>query len=197
MANLIFRENSQCLPFSCLGTQSPQDWWMFLSGSGHQRTFCFHAQPLSHLVSASLPFPKCAKCDSPQALVVSLIWKRKPAAACLSLTSFRSCLKHRHLCECVPGPQTSSFQPCVIFLHPICQDEICYMMSLFTCSPPLENILMRSGILSILLIFFFHLPHLEQCLAHCRYSTIFWMDDHHLCPALCVYLVPWKWKILL
>ena len=150
MGSLVFRENSQCLPFSCLGTQSPQDCWMFLSGSGHQRTFCFHAQPLSHRVSAPLPFPKC---DSPQALV-SLIWKRKTSAACLSLTSFRSCLKYHHLCESVPGPQTSSSQPCVIFLHRICQDEICYMMSLFTWSPPLEYILMRSGILSVSFIFF-------------------------------------------
>ena len=34
------------------------------------------------------------------------------------------------------------------------KDEICYMMSLFTWSPPLEYILMRSGILSVSFIFF-------------------------------------------
>lgn len=134
MANLVFRENSQCLPFSCLGTQSPQDWWMFLSGSGHQRTFCFHAQPLSHLVSASLPFPKRAKCDSPQALVVSLIWKRKTAAACLSLTSFRSCLKYHHLCECPWPPDflfpaLCNFSPSHLSRWNMLHDEFIHLFS--------------------------------------------------------------------
>lgn len=137
---------------------------MFLSGSGHRRTFRFYAQLLSHLVSASLLFPKRAQCDSPQALVISRIWKRKTAATCLSLTSFRSCLKYHHLCESVPGPWTSSSQPCIIFLHHIYQDEICYMMSLFTCSPPLEYILMRSGILSIL--FYFSTSHIQDSAWH-------------------------------
>lgn len=199
MGSLVFAENNQCLPFSCLGTHSPHAWWMFSSGSGHLRAFCFHPQHFcpcfsflaisqtcymrSHLRTLLFPWSETSPQPSSRMFVPHLVQMLPQISSFLWVLPWPPDFLFPSLCYFSPSYLSRWDILYKVFIH------------LFTVVFPYLNIyLWGQGFLSM---FFFYHPHLEQCLAHCRSLPIFeWMATVCvLFSALC--LVAWKWKILI